>query len=74
MKLYTKARCRNCGKEFICDKVAEISYTKEDVLNTNSVLNIKCSNALHDCSLDDNTDDEGIVGIADVIGLIFREN
>ncbi len=74
MNLYTKARCRNCGKEYICNVTSDIQYTKEEVLTTNSAVNIQYSHALHNCSQDDNSEDEGIVGIADVIGLIFKEN
>lgn len=72
MKLYTKAKCRNCGRSFIAS-VSEIEYTKKEILKTNAISNITCSLALHDCYNDDETEDNGIVGIADVIGVIFRE-
>lgn len=72
MKLYTKAKCRNCGKCFIAS-VVETTCTKEEVITSPSDYNFSIPKILHDCNRDDVSEDESIVGIADVIGLIFKE-
>jgi len=67
MKIYSKAKCRNCGEIFVIDTPDEVDISKEELVKLISIEKItEQSQCVHICN-----DNE--FGIADCIALVVKE-
>jgi len=67
MKIYAKAKCRNCGTIFILENPDTVNLSKEEVINLLSEEMIQQTyQCAHFCN-----DEE--IGIADGIALVIKE-
>ncbi len=67
MKVYTKAKCRNCGEIFVLDEPDHTIYSKEGMIELLTAGKItETYQCVHRCN-----DTE--LGVADAIALVIRE-
>jgi len=67
VKIYTKGKCKNCGKIFVLDEPEEVNLSKDEIIEfvtSNKITNVGV--CIHTC-------ENGELGIVDGIALIVRE-
>jgi hypothetical protein len=67
MKVYTKAKCRNCGEIFIIDKPAEVNLSKDETIKLIS------SNPITKADLWTHPCNTGELGVADAVAVVIKD-